>query len=534
MLEPLSPSEGLIKGEILTNYSTNSGLTASSLMLSGNHSGLVWRGRGTYKNAHSFKTPIGYFPNSGFNETSLSSMIGVNKRWGYSHLNFSYFKNNIGFYEPEFDHKGNYVDEDGNGFSEHDFRNRKLSFPRQDIRHYKLAWNNNIIASSGAFKINLGYQRNQRREMDEPLPALFLDLNTFNVELKYSVNEKQGWQPIFGLSAEAANSINKGSEFLLPDYTTSGIGGFTYIKKTWKKTTLNGGVRYDHRTNNGDSYTKEAEAFESYTNSFSNVSGAIGMTYELNRYFNFKANAGSAFRSPNPAELSSNGVHEGTFRYEIGNPSLKPERSYQADITLEYRHNLIDGGVSLYTNLVNDFIYISSQKGDEIDGIAIYRYGQVDAVLKGFEGNLNIHPVNNLHLHNTFAYTHAKNRSSGKPLPFIPAGVIKNIIRYEPVLKGIKQPYLSVGVDNFFKQARIDDAFETATSGYSLLNAAVGTTVSIRKQPINLYISGSNLLDQKYYDALSRLKPGRVDHNNLEIGIYNMGRNITFGLTLPI
>jgi len=534
MLEPLSPSEGSIKGEMLTNYSTNSGLTASSLMLSGNHSGFVWRGRGTYKNVHSFKTPTGYFPNSGFNEGSLSSMLGVNKSWGYSHLNFSYFKNNIGFYEPEFDDNGNYVDEDENSFSESDFKNRKLSFPRQDIRHYKLAWNNNIITSSGAFKINLGYQRNQRREMDEPSPALFLDLNTFNAELKYSLNEKQGWQPVFGLSAEAANSSNKGTEFLLPDYTTSGLGGFAYIKKTWEKTTFNGGVRYDYRRNNGDAYTKEGEPFEGYTNSFSNVSGAVGMTYELNSYFNLKANVGSAFRSPNPAELSSNGVHEGTFRYEIGNPSLKPERSYQSDITLEYNRVLIDGSISLYTNFVNDFIYISSQKGDEIDGMAIYRYGQVDAVLKGFEGNLNIHPINNLHLHNTFAYTHAQNKSLNRPLPFIPAGVVKNTLRYEPSLKGIKQSYLSVGLDNFFKQARIDDTFETVTSGYSLLNAAVGTTVSIGRQPISVYISGSNLLNKKYYDALSRLKPGRLDHNNPDIGIYNVGRNITFGVALPI
>jgi iron complex outermembrane receptor protein len=40
-------------------------------------------------------------------------------------------------------------------------------------------------------------------------------------------------------------------------------------------------------------------------------------------------------RAPNLAELTSNGVHEGTNRYEIGN-NLKTEQNVQSDINLEY------------------------------------------------------------------------------------------------------------------------------------------------------------------------------------------------------
>ncbi|RZK90164.1 MAG: TonB-dependent receptor, partial [Pedobacter sp.] len=87
LLEPSSAPDGQVKGEFITNYSTNNGLTANSLMLNGNENGFVWRARGTYKNAYSFKTPTGYFPNSGFNETDLSGMVGLNKSWGYTHLN---------------------------------------------------------------------------------------------------------------------------------------------------------------------------------------------------------------------------------------------------------------------------------------------------------------------------------------------------------------------------------------------------------------------------------------------------------------
>ena len=41
--------------------------------------------------------------------------------------------------------------------------------------------------------------------------------------------------------------------------------------------------------------------------------------------FNLKLNLARGFRAPNISELSSNGVHEGTQRYELGNTSLKPD-----------------------------------------------------------------------------------------------------------------------------------------------------------------------------------------------------------------
>jgi len=530
-LEPLVPQSGEVKGEVLSNYSTNGGLSASSAMLTGNQNGFVWRGRGTYKNAYSFKTPTGYFPNSGFNETNFSAMLGLNRSWGYSHVNASFFRNNIGFYEPAFDSQGNYVDAAGNRFTDRDFKNRSLEFPKQDIRHTKLSWNNQLILDQGSLKFDLGYQNNQRREHDNPVPNLFLDLHTLTFDAKYTVNEFQGWQPAFGISAEHAKNSNKGAEFLLPDYQSFGAGAFGYIKKTWENTTVNAGVRYDYRVNDGDGYVKDGEMFEKYKNHFSNVSFATGLTHQLSQYVNLKANLGNAFRSPNPAELSSNGVHEGTFRYEIGNTALNPEKSYQADVSIDYDRGIFNGSISVYSNLIKDYIYISSKPGDETaDGMAIYRYGQVDAQLNGFEGDFNITVFRHLTFNNIFSYTYAKNKTLDRPLPFIPAGQFKNSLKYNPEIKGFSASYLKIGIDNFFAQRRVDREFETSVSGYTLLNASLGTTFKIRGLNVQTYAAGSNLLDKKYYDALSRLRPGRLDHHDLSLGIYNPGRNITFGV----
>ncbi len=539
ILEPSTAPEGQVRGEFITNYATNNGLTANSLMLNGNQNGFVWRARGTYKNAYSFKTPTGYFPNSGFNETDLSGMIGLNKSWGYTHLNVSSFRNNIGFYEPALDDNGNFLKESGEAFLKQDFKNRELDFPRQDIRHFKIALNNNFILGNGNLKADFGYQQNQRRELEESTePALFFDLKTYTADLKYYIHEINGWQPVFGLSADAGNSENKADdEFLIPDYNTYGIGVFAFAKKNWENSTFSIGARYDYRKNDGKQLIKDGEEiFAPFQNKFSNVSGALGFTHQFNEEWNFKANAGSAFRAPNPAELASNGVHEGTFRYEIGNSGLSPERSYQVDAALEYEGKVVSASASIYNNYVHNFIY-ASNNGEIInaegDDYPVYRYGQVNANLYGAEATLTIHPVPFIHFENTFGYVHAQNTSLNKPLAFIPAGTLRNELRFEPKLKGTNDAYLSVGINSAFKQSRVDDVFETPTSGYTLLNAGIGATFNLGKQPVKLSVSANNVLNQKYYDALSRYKPGRLDYENPNFGIYNVGRNITFGLYVP-
>lgn len=537
LLEPSTAADGTLNGELISNYSTNNGLTANSLMLNGNENGFVWRARGTYKNAYSFKTPTGYYPNSGFNETDLSAMVGLNKSWGYSHLNFSSFRNNIGFYEPNIDKNGAFLNEDGDPFTNKDYKNRILDFPKQDIRHYKIALNNKFVVGNGSLKADFGYQQNQRRELDGPDPSLFFDLKTYTADLKYYLHERKGWQPVFGLSADNANSTNKGLEYLVPDYETFGFGAFAYLKKNWTNNTLSFGARYDFKKNTGKQLFEDGEErFTAFQNKFSNLSTAVGFTHQFNDSWNFKTNAGSAFRAPNPAELGSNGVHEGTFRYEIGNPNLKPERSYQVDAALEYEDKIVSASVSIYNNYMVNYIYASNNGATKnVDGTdyLLFDYGQVNANLYGAEASLTLHPVSFIHFENTFGYVHAQNTTLNKALAFTPAATLKNELRFEPKIKGTNDTYLSVGINSAFKQQRIDPEFETATNGYTLLNAGMGATINFGKQPIKISVSGSNLLNQKYYDALSRFKPGRYDQENPNLGIYNVGRNITFGLFIP-
>ena len=540
VLEPLPSPEGQVRGEVLSSYQSNNGLSGSSAMLQGNINGFIWRARASLKSAYSYNAPGGRIANTGFNETNFSGQLGFNKKWGYAHLNLSSFQNNIGL--PDFSRNadGSFEDENGSVLTDKQLKDRTMFLPFQDIRHYKVAINSHILLGSGRLRTILAYQNNQRRELsdDKINPSLFFDLKTYSSDFKYYINETNGWEPVIGLSASAQNNMNKAKELLIPNYKSGEIGLFAYAKKSWETSTFNLGARFDYRKITGNQMLEDGNPkFNNFSNSFSNFSGAFGFTQEFSEYFNFKANLGSAFRSPNIAELSSEGVHEGTFRYEVGNNDLNPENSYYGDFAFEFNTNVISASLGAFNNHISNYIY-NRQIGNEIivvdiKTLPVYRFVQDNANLSGIEASLTLHPAELIHFENSLSYTRGVNRATDKALPFIPAAVLRNEIRLEPKFKGgLKSTYFSIAFDNVFKQSRVDN-FEIPTGAYSLVNLALGTTFMLNKQPLRINLSANNLFNKAYYDHLSRFKPGRLDEADLNAGYYNQGRNLLVGLYLP-
>lgn len=540
VLDALPSPEGQIRGELLSSYQSNNGLSGSSAMLQGNSNGFIWRARGSVKSAYSYNAPGGRIANTGFNETNFSGQLGLNKKWGYAHLNLSSFKNNIGL--PDFSRNadGKFEDENGEKLSDKQLKDRTLFLPFQDIRHYKVALNSHFLFNSGRLRTTLAYQNNQRRELEDDRinPSLFFDLKTYSSDFKYYFNENNGWEPVIGLSGSLQDNKNRAEELLIPDYNSSEVGLFAYAKKSWNSSTFNVGARFDNRSITAEEMSEDGSPkFNNFTNNFSNLSGALGFTKEFTDHFNFKANLGSAFRSPNIAELSSDGVHEGTFRYEVGNNNLNPENSYYGDFAFEFNNNVISASVGAFNNHINNYIYNRQLNNESIvvdsEILPVYRFVQDNANLSGVELGFTLHPAELIHFENSFSYTKGVNRATSKALPFIPAAVLRNEIRLEPQFKkGLKSTYFSLALDNVFNQNRVD-VFETATAGYTLVNLAMGTTFMLKNQPLRLNISANNLFDKAYYDHLSRFKPGRLDEGDPTAGYYNQGRNVSVGLYLP-
>lgn len=535
VIDDLVPAPGVHNGEFTSNYSTNNGLTASSLMMQGNDNGFVYRGRASYKNAYGFGYKGAVVPNSGFNELNFNGMLGLNKSWGYSHLSFSRFHTNIGLVEDGPDENGNYLSEEGEPVSKAEARERRLGLPFQDINHYRAALNSNFILGKGQLKTVFAFQNNIRKEFEESIrePGLNLNLKSYTYDVKYYFPNIGKWEPAFGIQGMYQENTNKGDEFLIPDYSSNNVGAFVYLKRNFDKGAINIGARYDYKKMNGKDLNFGGEqVFTGFNNEFSNVSGSVGLAFEIAKNLVLKGNAGSGFRAPNIAELGANGRHEGTFRYEIGNSKLKQETSLQFDLGLEYTAESVTFGLNAYANRIFNYIYPGNFNDETMpfenedgstDALPVYRYVQTDADLLGAEASVDFHLVKSLHFENSFSYTRGVNKATDAALPFIPAASINNEIRFEPSITGLADSYIKVGVTNTFKQARFD-SFETQTNGYTLLDAGIGTSINTRRGKLNIWVIGQNLLDKQYYNHLSRYKP---------VNIYNPGRNVTFGISVP-
>ena len=79
-----------------------------------------------------------------------------------------------------------------------------------------------------------------------------------------------------------------------------------------------------------------------------------------------KLNLARGFRAPNISELGSNGVHEGTFHYEIGNPDLQEETSFQTDAGLIYDSEHVSFELAGFVNSIQNFIFLEKLSSAQV------------------------------------------------------------------------------------------------------------------------------------------------------------------------
>lgn len=558
--------DGTLRGNLFGNYQSNNNLRGYHGDLSGNKNGFLWGLNGTFKEAADYRNKYdGRVFNSKFNERDFGAYLGLNKRWGFAHLLVSRFDQQPGLVEGDRDASGRFIKLVNNGGVEEeqvatneDFKSTDPYIPRQQIRHLKLTSDNSFNLGKDRLNFNIAYQRNQREEFGNVLdPAereLYFDLHTVNYNLQYHFAEKNNWKTSIGVNGMSQSSANKGVEQLIPEYDLFDIGGFLYSRKTIGKTTISGGLRYDHRALDSKQLgSPPDEKFAGFRKSFSNVSASAGLSYEASANTVLKLNIARGFRAPSIPELASNGAHEGTNRYEYGEVDLKSERSLQVDAGIDVNSEHVSFAASLFFNGIHDFIYyrkLTAQAGGDsliLDGtnqFFAFQFSQNNAQLYGAEFNLDIHPhpLDWLHFENTFSYvrgTLSEAQDGSKNLPFIPAARLINELRGDFLKKGklLRNLYASIELDNTFAQNDPFTGFntETRTSGYSLLNLGLGGDIQRKgKKLFGIYLAATNVLDKAYQSHLSRLKYAPENEATGRMGVYNMGRNFSVKLMVPL
>jgi iron complex outermembrane receptor protein len=570
-------AEGAVRGNIFSNYQSNNHLVGTHFDIAGNKKGFVWGVNGSSKTASDYQNKYdGYVFNSKFKELDASAYAGIERDWGYTHFFVSQFNQKLGMIEGVRNMAGNFTKQLAiNAITgplvaeipatDADFASTNPSIPYQHIIHTKYTLDNSIKWGEGRLKANIAYQRNERMEYGnivEPTEkSLYFDLGTLNYSFQYLLPEKNNWKHTIGVNGMQQQNKNKGVEALIPEYATTELGMFFFTQKKISDFTFSGGARIDKK---GVEFNELLSNSPNYLNSkiyiqpqqhqkdFGDIAGSFGMTYEASKEWVFKLNIARGYRAPNMSELGSNGAHEGTNRYEYGNPNLSSEKSLQFDLGAEWSNEHVSFTGNVFYNMVTGYIYYQKLNnvvgGDstlEKNGQKFYAfaYQQQNANLYGAECNLDFHPhpLDGLHIENTLSYVRGVfnnpvNYSSN--LPNIPPFRWLSEIKYEfGNATNNKNNYVSVQLDNVSTQNNPFTGYntETATPGYTLINVGMGTHIKHNgKQICTLTLVAQNLTDIAYQNHLSRLKYTDENLSTGRMGVYNMGRNFSLKLNVPL
>jgi iron complex outermembrane recepter protein len=429
------------------------------------------------------------------------------KRWSMENsYNFSY--NQYGF-----------IIVDLNRFFDEDARwSRSMAGPHHKVYLNTFSSQNTIQLKNDILKLNAGIQSNRRME-DEGGGSISLDMHllSFLQNARYEKKLSKSAQFILNEQLTFENNTNLGKRILIPDahMLEGNFSGFLHFDLNKWIAELGGGVNYKTITTlKTGRLNVPGEFVQPFT--VANPAGNImaGISYNPTPYFNAKANIATGTRTANLAELSSNGIHEGSYRYEIGDQTLKNEQNVNTDISITYTKKTFTVSASAFYNHFRNYIYLAPTQ-DSFVGFQIFRYLQQNATLQGGEVYISYKPVRSILIKETFSAVDGRLDGIAY-LPFIPPYKSVTAIHIEMRKTGrLQNLFAEPELEYNFSQST-PAMFETATPSYYLINLHIGFDTQFGTSNWQWNVSCKNMLNNTYADHLSRLK---------YYGLYNQGIN---------
>jgi iron complex outermembrane recepter protein len=457
-----------------------------------------------------------FVPNSRFNEYSIKTNAGYTEEIGVFKLYFDFNKQNLGLVEDE-------------AIEEITGRDRVNSIFYEQLNTYLISSQNKIYMNNYKLDINLAYQNTELIHFGEAdFYEIQMELATITYETKIYLPSDEKSEYIIGFQGlnQINTNLNNRETKLLPDATTNNYSTFGLFQhKFFNKLRLQAGIRYDNKTIESKSIgSPDSSGYRiPLSKIYGNISGSLGATYNITETILLRTNIATAFRTPNLAELTSNGPHE--TRYESGDNKLIPEKSYEFDFSMHLHKENYTFDLACFYNIVNNFIFISPTGDTSLTGLNIYQYKQKNSILFGGEAGFHFHPnsMKWLHFETTFSSVTGK-QQNGEYLPYIPANKLNLELRaVKDKMLFFNNSFIATNVNTAFNQNNFASE-ETATNGYTLMDLTIGTNINMNDNDLFVSLSITNIFDKKYIDHLSTLK---------EVNYFNPGRNITLTIRVP-
>ena len=493
--------------------------------------GLLQGGYKISKKNHWWKLRMGIENNADYSD-------GHNQRVLNSRFDGYYLKSTWGFEKKKWNSTNNLL----SSFNRYGFIfNDVYTFVKPDARWSTALDKNpthlvllNILSSENKFVLrnqsllycNIGFQSNKRME-NEGGGAISLNMHLLTGQylLKWERSLDHRRKVTIAQLTSFENNSNYGARKIVPDALMQEANLSAYIEdkvnthwlwehgigigEKWIVTRLTPSV------NTNDKLIHPFQKFAPYYNVYS------GFNFRPNQHWLWKLNIATGVRIANLAELSSNGLHEGVFTYEIGNPNMKNEQNLSLNSVVQYARPSWSLTLSPFVNYFRNYIYLAPTN-ELWYGFPVYRYLQQDAQQYGTECSFNYQF--DTHWQTTLSYAGMSSKTAdGQYTPYIPAQKLSPSFQYTMHLSQQKSSIKVFSKIDYYAAQHQSARYEIQTGDYWLWEAGVQAQIQSRGKSYTLGLNGNNLLNVAYYDHMSRFK---------YFGLLNMGRNICLQLAM--
>jgi len=534
---------------------TNNMQTGFSAKLSGRHRRFFWRTGLTLIDYADYRVPtdsIQYYSyyirlahqrlrNTAGRERDGNVMVGYAGYYFHTDLRVSDSYSKSGFFANAHGLEVRLSDID------YDRSARDIDLPYQTVNHLKVlshtTWSTDGLSAEG----HLAYQNNLREEHSEPVSHGYMptpdgtlerrfnkSTGTAKFALRLTAGERHDVRT--GLDAEYQHNRRGGWGFILPDFETQSTGFYASDRvAVTDALLLNAGIRFDvsqtHIHAYSDWYKTPVAAGDSLfvqrssdvRHPFHSLTWSFGINYAVGDWV-LKANVGKGFRTPTPKELGADGISYALFRYERGNPDLRPEQSYQLDAAITWANRRLSLQVDPFVGYFPNYIYLNPT-ASYMEGLQLYHYTQAEVFRWGIEAEMTYTLTKHWEAEAKGEYLYARQLSGekrGYTLPFSPPWTADVGFRY--LFDGTDDGYLALHADFVGTQREIVPP-EKATEGHWTLNAAAGKTIRMAHATLKASLHADNLLNRRYYDHTSYYRL---------LGVPEPGRNISLMLTMEL
>ena len=481
----------------------------------------------------SYVAEEGYF---GFAVEQLDNKYGVP---GYSHAH------------GEEEHEGEDHDLEEHDHEEHAEEGVLLDV---DMTRYQAAgeWHSPFEGITN-LKFAAAYTDYEHAEIEDGEPGTVFTNESSDIRLSAYHEEVNGWHGVFGLQFNHSDYNAVGEEAFTPANTTSSYALYLIEQKKVGNVTFELGGRLERTTLDADASEVEldvlhdehegeehAVAFNFPDYDFTSLSLSAGANWEYQEGHSVAVTLSRSERAPSQQELFSAGQHLATQSYEVGLvfdmdeeghieetlKGVKEEVSTNLDITFRKFTGSWGYSASFFYNQADDYVFQTStglialseheehghdEHGDE-EGLPIYYFQQADADIWGFEAETYVDLSDTLRLTVFGDYIRAEIEDDNLP-------------RTPPMRFGSELSYVNDGLSADVGFTWYDDqnevaSFETATDGYTLVNASVQYEFGTQGIDWVVFARGENLTDEE----------ARVHTSFLKDQAPLPGRNFTMGV----